>query len=239
METTTVPAEQVGGLSAKLCAAFRPAVEGWLELPLVAGIARGDADPDAFRNYVEQDFIYLRNYMRLYARLAALAPEHHVEHLVTLAWNIGEHELGLHRSFGVPFGADFEGVTPSPVCADYMRFLLDAADDFGLGLVASLPCAWGYAEVATMMPLPPEGPFRRWAETYRSERGRELLARHCQMIDEAAPDPVRAEELFARAMDLEVEFWNQHLTDCRSVSSTSRPDATSSSPKREGQGATP
>jgi thiaminase (transcriptional activator TenA) len=209
METTTVPAEQVGGLSEKLCAAFHPEVEAWLELPLVAGIARGDADPDAFRNYVEQDLIYLRSYVRLYAKLAAQAPDHHVEHLVNLAWNVSEHELGMHRSFGVAFGADFERATASPVCATYIRFLFEAADDFGLGLVASLPCAWGYAEVASLMPLPPEGPFRRWAETYRSERGRELLARHRQMIDEAAPDPVRAEELFARAMALEVEFWNQ------------------------------
>ena len=184
-------------------------VEQWMEFPLVAGIADGTLAPEIFRHYLEQDYLYLRNYVRLYAKLAAHAPDAEVEHLVRLAWNVLDVELGLHRGLGEAFGCDFERASPSAVCTEYIDFLLDAAASFGDGLVASLPCIWGYGMIASRMRPPTDERYRRWVATYDSARFEGLLEKHCQLLDDAAPDPARAEALFRRGLALEAEFWNQ------------------------------
>jgi thiaminase/transcriptional activator TenA len=184
-------------------------VEHWMKFPLVAGIADGTLDPRIFRHYLEQDFLYLRNYVRLYAKLAAHAPDAEVEHLVRLAWNVLDVELGLHRGLGDAFGCDFEAARPSTVCTEYIEFLLDAADSFGDGLVASLPCIWGYGVIASRMRPPTDERYARWVATYDGARFEGLLEKHCQLLDDAAPDPARSESIFRRGLALEAEFWNQ------------------------------
>jgi thiaminase/transcriptional activator TenA len=184
-------------------------IQAWQELPLVAGIGRGDADEAWFRHYLEQDHLYLASYVRFFAKLAASAPDEHVEHLVGLAWNVADQELAKHRAIGAAFGCDFDAAVASPTCTAYVDFLHRSATDFGLGLVAALPCMWGYGRLCRAIPLPPDGPFRDWIEVYRSDRYGHVIDRHCTMIDEAAPDPDRAEALFLQGLAFEVEFWNQ------------------------------
>jgi len=132
-----------------------------------------------------------------------------VTHLVGLAWNLADVELGHHREMGATFGCNFDDVQPSPACKSYVAFLHDAAEDFGLGLVAALPCIWGYGLLCRSIELPPEGVYRGWVETYRNARYAGLIEQHCGMLDAASPDPDIAEEVFNRGLAFEVEFWNQ------------------------------
>jgi thiaminase/transcriptional activator TenA len=196
-------------LSEQLRELGQPHVIAWHDLPLVAGIGRGDVDPAWFRYYLEQDYLYVTSYVRLFAKLAAAAPDEHVEHLVGLAWNLIDQELENHRALALGFGCDFETATPSPTCAAYVEFLHETAADFGLGLVAALPCLWGYGELCRSLPLPPEGALRQWIEIYRKPRYDGLIDRHCLMIDDAEVDPHEAEAVFNRGLEFEVEFWNQ------------------------------
>jgi thiaminase/transcriptional activator TenA len=208
-DLTSAPTETSLSLSRYLREIGLSEVERWMEFPLVAGIADGTLDPEIFRHYLEQDYLYLRNYVRLYAKLAANAPDADVEHLVRLAWNVLDVELGLHRDLGDAFDCDFDAAAPSAVCTQYIEFLLDAADAFGDGLVASLPCIWGYGVIASQMSPPADARYRKWVATYDSTRFEGLLDKHCQLLDDAAPDPDRAEMLFRQGLGLEAEFWNQ------------------------------
>ena len=186
----------------------RPLLEEQLSHPTVVGIAEGNLDERAFRSWLEQDHLFLLDYVRVFARLAWQAPHDHLGDLVDLAHETLHGELDLHRSLAASFGADLEGSTKGPACAAYTAFLLDAAADYGIGLAALYPCMWGYSTLGRLLPIPNEPRYRRWVETYADPGFAALAARCGEMLDEAAPDPEAAEAAFLAGMAHELAFWD-------------------------------
>ena len=189
----------------------RPRVREWVRLPLLAGVAAGDLPIERFRNYLQQDYLYLREYTRLYSRLAAAAPEEHVDHLIRLAANLVDVELESHRRLGEQFGATFTGLAPSPECSAYISFLRESSEVFSEGLVAVLPCLWGYGEALSLVPRENAGIYRPWLDVYAGGAYDSMIERHCLMLDEADVPEGRAYELFDRALEHEIGFWNQEV----------------------------
>ncbi|MGH3388796.1 MAG: TenA family protein [Actinomadura sp.] len=198
------------GLAARLEELGRPLVEEQLRHPTVVGIARGDLDEGVFRSWLEQDYLFLLDYVRVFSRLAWQAPAAHLGDLVDLAHATFHEELSLHRSLAAEFGADLGGAVKGAACGGYTAFLLEAAASYGDGLAALYPCMWGYSTLGTVLAAdPPAEPrYRRWVETYADPAFAVLAGRCAQMLDEAAPDPVRAEELFLTGMRHEYDFWD-------------------------------
>jgi thiaminase/transcriptional activator TenA len=197
-------------LSTRLEELGKPLLAEQLEHPTVAGIARGDLDEAVFRSWLEQDYLFLLDYVRVFSRLAWQAPDRHLGDLVDLAHSTFHEELSLHRSMAAEFGADLEGASKGPACAEYTRFLLDAAASYGEGLAALYPCMWGYSSLGGILAAsPPEEPrYRRWVETYADPGFAGLTRRCAQMLDEAEPDEERAIELFRAGMRHETAFWD-------------------------------
>ena len=202
------------GLAQRLTERGLPAVREQLAHPTVAGIAAGDLDPGAFRSWLEQDYLFLLDYVRVFARLAWQAPDDHLGDLVDLAHSTWHEELSLHRELAGEFGADLAGATASPATAAYTAFLLDAAADYGRGLAALLPCMWGYSTLGQMLAgrTPGGSRYARWVATY-ADPGFAALAERCgQMLDEAARaglvDEPTATEAFDTAMRHELAFWH-------------------------------
>jgi thiaminase/transcriptional activator TenA len=183
-------------------------VEAQLAHPTVAGIARGDLDPAVFRRWLEQDYVFLLDYVRVFSRLAWQAPDAHLGDLVDLAHETLHGELELHRSLAAGFGADLDGATAGPAGAAYTSFLLDSAADYGLGLAALYPCMWGYSTLGRRLAEAPGGPYRAWIETYADPGFAALADRIAVMLDEAAPQPEAARRAFLTAMDHELAFWD-------------------------------
>lgn len=185
-------------------------IDEQLRHPTVAGIARGDLPEPVFRSWLEQDFLFLLDYVRVFARLAWQAPAEHLGDLVDLAHSTWHEELSLHRSLAGEFGADLEGAKKGPACAAYTSFLLDAAARYEHGLAALYPCMWGYSTLGQRLIADPPGEprYRRWVETYADPGFAGLTRRCAQMLDEAAPDRDRAIELFTEGMRHELAFWD-------------------------------
>jgi thiaminase/transcriptional activator TenA len=203
------------GLSSRLIEIGRPQLEVQLGHPTVVGIGRGDLPEAVFRSWLEQDYLFLLDYVRVFSRLAWQAPDAHLGDLVDLAHATWHDELELHRSMSADFGADLAAAVKGPACAAYTAFLLDAAADYGAGLVALLPCMWGYAAIGQRLAEhPPAEPrYRRWVETYADPDFATLAERCANMLDEAdelgqTPDDDRAEQLFRTALDHELDFWS-------------------------------
>ncbi|TDD93399.1 TenA family protein [Actinomadura rubrisoli] len=191
----------------------RPLVEEQLGHPTVAGIARGDLGEAVFRSWLEQDYLFLLDYVRVFSRLAWQAPDTHLGDLVDLAHATFHDELELHRSLSSEFGADLEGAKKGPACAAYTSFLLESAASYAEGLAALYPCMWGYSALGVRLAEnPPAEPrYRRWIDTY-ADPGFAALTRRCaQMIDESGADPSRAEHLFLQGMRHEIAFWDVPL----------------------------
>ncbi|SDL31495.1 thiaminase (transcriptional activator TenA) [Nonomuraea maritima] len=197
-------------IAEKLHAVGRPLLQAQLDHPTVAGIARGDLPEPVFRSWLEQDYLFLLDYVRVFARLAWQAPDAHVGDLVDLAHATYHDELDLHRGMSAEFGADLEGARKGPACAAYTSFLLESAATYGEGLAALYPCMWGYSQLGRILAEnPPAEPrYRAWVDTYADPGFAALAARIAQMIDEADPDPARAEALFTEGMAHELAFWD-------------------------------
>ncbi|MEN3538785.1 TenA family protein [Microbispora sp. ZYX-F-249] len=198
------------GISDELHAIGRPMLDAQLAHPTVRGIAAGDLPEPVFRSWLEQDYLYLLDYVRVFSRLAWQAPDGHLGDLVDLAYATWHDELDLHRSLSAEFGADLDGAVKGPACAAYTSFLLEAAADYAEGLAALYPCMWGYSTLGRILAAdPPAEPrYKAWVDTYADPGFAALSARIAVMIDEAAPDPARARELFVRGMEHELAFWD-------------------------------
>jgi thiaminase/transcriptional activator TenA len=195
-------------LAADLEELGRPGIEAQLLHPTVAGIASGALDPDVFRRWLEQDYVFLLDYVRVFSRLAWQAPDEHLGDLVDLAHETFHGELDLHRRLSADYEAELDGATAGPACAAYTRFLLDSAADYGVGLAALYPCMWGYSTLGRRLAEAPGGPYRAWIETYADPGFAALADRIAVMLDEAAPQPEAARRAFLTAMDHELAFWD-------------------------------
>ena len=204
----------MASLSHRLAERGLPSVRAQAAHPTVAGIARGDLDPEVFRSWLEQDYLFLLDYVRVFARLAWQAPDGHLGDLVDLAHSTWHDELALHRSLAAEFDADLFGAVAGPATAAYTGFLLAAADDYGRGLAALLPCMWGYSTLGRMLAEqpPPEERYARWVATYADPGFAALAARCAQLLDEAHADGLVDEptaiEAFDAGMRHEVAFWD-------------------------------
>jgi len=223
MEKRSQTAKAVGGgFSRRLLQLGRANLERQLAHPTVRGIGDGTLDEERFRAWLVQDYLFLLDYVRLFALAAARAPDAEtLGRLVDLAHATFHEELSLHRSYAARFGlaeADLEGSARSRTCAAYTDFLLRTAatGDFAEIVAALLPCMWGYSELGRALAargLPAEPRYRQWVETYADPGFAELAAWCADLLDRAAaglPETRLAacERAFLSALDHELAFWD-------------------------------
>ncbi|HET7326676.1 MAG TPA: TenA family protein [Nocardioidaceae bacterium] len=199
-----------GSLSSQLFRLGEPMLQEQLRHPTVVGLARGDLGVEVFRGWIEQDYLYLTDFVRVFSRLAWQAPPEHLPDLVDMAHSTWHEELALHRELAAPFGARLDSARKGPTCMAYTSFVLDAAADYGRGLAAVLPCMWGYSQLGQRLAQDPphDVRYRRWIDTYADPGFAGHAARCAQMLDEAAPDPTVAREAFVTGMWHELAFWD-------------------------------
>src|SRR4029450_5230006 len=188
-------------LSRHCSALGRPNLERQLAHPTVRGIAAGSLDQTRFRAWLVQDYLFLLDYVRLFALAGARAPDTDtLGRLVDLAHSTFHQELSLHRGYAAEFGlgeADLDRAEKSPVCAAYTDFLVRTAAtaDFAEVLAALLPCMWGYSELGRAMArtgLPTDPRYRRWIPTYAAPDFAALAAWCADLLDRAADGPAAA-----------------------------------------------
>jgi thiaminase/transcriptional activator TenA len=210
------------GFSRRLLTLGRAHLERQLAHPTVRGIADGTLDEERFRAWLVQDYLFLLDYVRLFALAAARAPDAEtLGRLVDLAHSTFHEELSLHRSYAAEFGlgeTDLEGSAKSRTCAAYTDFLLRtaAAADFAEIVAALLPCMWGYSELGRAMAarsLPDEPRYRQWVQAYADPSFAELAAWCVDLLDrttEGLPQARLAacERAFLTALDHELAFWD-------------------------------
>src|SRR5574341_134792 len=210
------------GFSRRLLALGQPYLRRQLDHPTVRGIPDGTLDERSFRAWLAQDYLFLLDYVRLFALAAARAPDAAtLGRLVGLAHSTFHEELSLHRSYAAQFGLDeaqLEATVKSRTCAAYTDFLLRTAaiGEFAEIVAALLPCMWGYSELGRAMAaggLPAEPRYRQWIETYADPGFAELAAWCADLLDHAtqglAGSTLEAcERAFVTALEHELAFWD-------------------------------
>ena len=195
------------GLSQSLFEIGLPFIEAQSRHPTVRALEAGELADSAARYWLEQDYLFLQEEVRVLARLAWQAPRQHQDDLLRLAWGVIDQEIPNHREMCGLFDADLDHAEMGLATCSYTHWLMEAAADYGTGLTALLSGLWGYSTLGARMAVPSEPRFRRWIETYQAPEFPVLAQRFAQMVDEADPEPCRAADAFLSGMAHEVAFW--------------------------------
>jgi len=193
------------------------------EHPFVRGIGDGTLDPERFRFYMRQDYLFLIEYGRFLALACARAPRLELmEHFAELARSTLRTEMDLHRAYAAEWGIarqHLERERPQAATRAYTDFLLRIAalGDFSELVAALLPCMWGYCEIGQHLaqrPRPIEERYVRWIEMYSGDEFA-ALAHWCREVcDDAAAGAgtegrERMQEAFLASSHHELHFWEQ------------------------------
>lgn len=192
-----------------------------LSHPFVRGLGDGSLDEDRFRNWVRQDYLYLKEFSRIFAWAVAKA-----DRLESMGWYASvldmtlNTEMALHRQYAERFGisaAELEAEPMWPTTRAYTDFLVRTAADGDMAdlLAALLPCAWGYAYVGQALAAagpPPDTRYAEWIEQYASDEfatAADWLRAELDRIA-ADADPARRDRLtrtFLLSSRYEWMFW--------------------------------
>jgi thiaminase (transcriptional activator TenA) len=189
------------------------------EHPFVRAIGEGSLDPDKFRHYVRQDYLFLIDYARLLALGCARAPRlDEMTRFAELAGAVLGSEMELHRSYAAEWGispAELEAERPTPTTRAYTDFLLRVAalGDYGELAAALLPCMWGYHEVAVSLAehgTPGNELYARWIDEYAGVEFGELTTWCRALTDRAAETSDRRHmtDAFLTSSRYELAFWD-------------------------------
>jgi thiaminase (transcriptional activator TenA) len=209
--------------SQRLHATALPLWEAQLEHPFVRGIGDGTLEEERFRRWVLQDYLYLKEFARIFAWAVAKA-----DRLESMGWYATvldmtlNTEMELHRTYARRFGISEEALEAErmwPTTRAYTDFLVRTAADGDMAdlLAALLPCAWGYIVIGKALaegPRPADDRYADWIEQYASEEfegaGNWLRNELDRVAGEALSDTRyrRLEEIFLTSSRYELLFWD-------------------------------
>jgi len=205
----------------ELQSAARPIWEAQLRHPFVKGIGDGSLDEERFKRWVLQDYLYLKEFARVFAWAVAKSSR-----LDSMGWYAAvlnltlNTEMGLHRQYAARFGLtpnDLERAPMRPTTRAYTDFLVRTAADGDMAdlVAALLPCAWGYVHLAQEMSKtkPPEDQrYADWIAQYASDEFAEAAAwlrGEMNWLAGALPPEKKNKliELFVLSSMYEYQFW--------------------------------
>jgi thiaminase/transcriptional activator TenA len=208
---------------------YEAVADNWaaqLEHPFVRGLGDGTLTEDRFRRWVLQDYLYLKEFARVFAWAAARA-----DRLESMGWYASvldltlNTEMELHRQYAARFGLspeDLEAETMWPTTRAYTDFLVrTAADGDMLELLAALlPCAWGYCHIGQELarePAPEDPRYADWIEQYASDEFAQatdwLRNELDRLVENAGREKrERLREIFVLSSRYEWMFWEMCWT---------------------------
>lgn len=198
--------------------AIEPVYREIISHPFINALMDGTLEQDKFIFYIRQDTLYLAEYCKVLAGIAAkLNKSQHVDALLYFARDTIFVENTLHETFlknidkTQPFKA-------SPSCLLYTSYLHKQLANAPVNVAAAtvLPCFWIYKRVGDYIlqhQKQGQNPYQAWIDTYGGEEYADAVARAITICDELAelstPEQQRAmTEVFVTATKLEWMFWD-------------------------------
>lgn len=182
----------------------------------VRGLASGDLDRAAFAWYLGQDLLYLREYARVLARAAALAPTIEEQRFWAAASvSCLAEEAALHESH-----VDATGLAPAPDTVAYTDHLhaVSAGGSYAVLVAAVLPCFVLYTDIGARWrgTFDPDHSYADWLTAYGDEAFAASSAEASRIADDAARSASPAvrgamSAAYVRSMRLELAFFEAPL----------------------------
>ncbi|WP_010663593.1 TenA family protein [Marinilabilia salmonicolor] len=188
--------------------------------PFCRRLSDGTLPYEAFKNYLEQDILYIEQDARAFAITAGCAYTTEAFSFFTdMARDGLEIERILHRDL-LPY---FEVKRPdkmSKTCNGYTSFLLNTAlkASYPESVAALLPCFWVYRETGLKMrqEATEKNPFWKWLDTYSDEAyglyvDRFLIITEALLSGESCSIREKMHQAFRRSCEFEKSFFTEAM----------------------------
>jgi thiaminase/transcriptional activator TenA len=151
--------------------------------PFVKGIGDGSLSREKYKFYLEQDYVYLIDFSRVFALASAKAPAvDDMGYFATLLNATLNMEMDLHRKTCQEFGIttqQLEKTEKSMITSAYTNLLVRTCYEGDLSdiLAVLLPCAVGYVEIGQQLKkkgFPDNKFYQDWINTYSSQEFEDL-----------------------------------------------------------------
>ncbi len=195
-------------LSEKLYAKAREQWEEAANKPFVVGMAWGTLEVSRFRNYMIQDFLYLKDYIDILKRALERADDGELrEFLRGLVAETEQEFERVHLPNMVDAGVDVDNLANYPrlaVIDTYVAYMKRQMEEGILeGLTALLQCSWAYAYIGESVSARFAGviaasPYKSWFDAYTSDAYVETNRKWIDFLDREAEgiDQKKEEALF-------------------------------------------
>ncbi|WP_046079936.1 thiaminase II [Halomonas sp. HG01] len=211
-----------------LTAACQADWRAYTEHDFVRALGAGTLEADAFRHYLQQDYLFLIHFARAYALAAYKSRDlDELRQAFDGLKTILDVELDLHRGFCRDWGItedDLAALPEARATLAYTRFVLDAGSRGDLLdlRVALAPCLVGYGEIANWLEAQPftvrgdANPYDAWIAMYRGDEFQQAMHAEIAWLDARLSEvtPARFDQLarlFRDATRLEIDFWQMGL----------------------------
>ena len=198
--------------------------KGYHSHPFVQGLADGSLDPEKFKFYMVQDYLYLIDYIKVFSIGAAKSADLETALLfATYAKQISDGEMSIHRGYMQRLGIDLEEAENTPVSLDnlsYTSYMIREAyeGDAAAVMAAVLACAVSYEVIAVEMlkkhPEAKDHPFYgEWVSGYADpgyhEGNEELIAIMNRLCEGASEEKLaKLTDIFVNCSRYEAGFWD-------------------------------
>ena len=206
---------------------FKEVEELWnkyLEHPFLKGIGEGTLEREKFKNYLVQDYLYLKDYAKVFAMgLVKSRTMKEMKFYHEAIKGVLDDETAVHISYLKNFGLnpeDIEKYHCELITASYTSYMLGIAlkgDSKDIAMII-MPCTWSYYYIGKHLyenykDSLENNFYRPWIEEYASEEFRVCAEKWINYIDELCSDISEEEmeylkDIFIKSSLYEMEFWN-------------------------------
>ncbi len=186
-----------------------------LQTNFVQGLKTGNLPKNIFQEYVAQDYFFLESFAKAYG-LAVSKSKHKnsIKVLSQLLAGVSE-ELILHETYAKEWNIDLTNNFIQPSTQNYTDFLDEVSKKQSAVeiLFAMTPCMRLYSWIGKSLSNKVlNNPYKDWIITYSHESFDNLVKSLENLIDSSkeAYDTNKANFLYKRAMELELEFFNAY-----------------------------
>ena len=196
----------------------------YLKHDFLKEMGEGILDKEKFRNYLIQDYLYLKEYAKVYSM--ALVKSENMKQMKFLQQSINgilEEESANHiwylKNFGEEIGEleKYEVKEANESYTSYMKSIALTGDLQEI-MIGVLTCAWSYYYIGKRLSQIykdklKENFYKEWIESYSSEEYYQVAKKNIEFVNEICKDiddkkKEKLKEIFIKASIHEMRFWD-------------------------------
>ncbi|MGL5616608.1 MAG: thiaminase II [Sarcina sp.] len=196
----------------------------YLEHPFIKELGEGTLDKDKFKEYLIEDYLYLKEYTKVFAiGLTKVKTMREIKFFYNTIKGILEDENAVHIEYLKEMGIDLESLEERKCSLEnfnYTSYMLKVALEGDIKAISAviMPCTWSYYFIGSYLKETygeyiEDNFYKGWIEAYSSEEYKEIVELWMDYINKITLGLKEEEKkeliyIFKKASIHELAFWD-------------------------------